>query len=210
MVALPLLMACFVVLRNTGKVQLTGDLFIAVAVGLVLATAVTDQGLFSRVLVWFVTLPLLANFIGYRLRVFQVIGILASGLVGLLVSHYLGWLTPLDAEGEMAGRMMATIGAMVFTGAIAYQYEDSRLLAESARARLEMERRNWMSIVSHELRTPLTAIHGALSLLDGGAIELGGKQSGAIVAMARKNTQRLIDLTNAVLDVEKLEHGPCH
>lgn len=203
--AIPWLLACLAVFRKTLNTRLTGDLFVSFALAVLVATAVTDQGLQSRVLAWFVSLPILANFIGGYLRAFRVTMCAVTVLLMLLVAHQQAWLIPLDVQGEMAGRMVATIGGMLFTAAIAYQYDDSRRLADAERARLEAERQNWMAIVSHELRTPLTAIHGALSLIEGGAIEPGGKQATNIIAMAQKNTQRLIRLANDVLDVEKLE-----
>lgn len=64
-----------------------------------------------------------------------------------------------------------------------------------------------ISTVSHELRTPLTAIGGALGLLEnlaGGALP---EQAGRLVHIARRNSDRLIELVNDLLDMDKLQSG---
>ncbi|MCH7551725.1 MAG: PAS domain S-box protein, partial [Proteobacteria bacterium] len=75
--------------------------------------------------------------------------------------------------------------------------------------RKEMERLKgeFVSTVSHELRTPLTSIRGSLGLITGGAV---GKLSGKVremIDVAEKNTERLINLVNDILDMEKIESG---
>jgi PAS domain S-box-containing protein len=77
----------------------------------------------------------------------------------------------------------------------------------SERRRTERLKDEFVSTVSHELRTPLTSISGALGLLTG---QLGGKlPAGALrlLAIANKNSQRLVRLINDILDIEKLESG---
>jgi PAS domain S-box-containing protein len=75
--------------------------------------------------------------------------------------------------------------------------------------RKEMERLKgeFVSTVSHELRTPLTSIRGSLGLITGGAV---GKLPGKVremIDVAEKNTERLINLVNDILDMEKIESG---
>lgn len=65
----------------------------------------------------------------------------------------------------------------------------------------------FVSTVSHELRTPLTAINGALGLIIGTmARELPEKVCG-LLEIAQGNAERLIHLTNDILDVEKIASG---
>jgi len=75
--------------------------------------------------------------------------------------------------------------------------------------RKEMERLKgeFVSTVSHELRTPLTSIRGSLGLLAGGGGGKLPKQARELVEMADKNTARLINLVNDILDMEKIESG---
>jgi signal transduction histidine kinase len=64
-----------------------------------------------------------------------------------------------------------------------------------------------VATVSHELRTPLTAIIGSLGLLQAGAAGVLTEQSVKLVAMARKNGDRLVKIVNDLLDMEKMRSG---
>lgn len=64
-----------------------------------------------------------------------------------------------------------------------------------------------VSTVSHELRTPLTAISGALGLLGAGAAGALDTKAERLVVLARKNTERLTELVNDLLDMDKLQSG---
>ena len=65
----------------------------------------------------------------------------------------------------------------------------------------------FISTVSHELRTPLTSIKGALGIVASGTVgELTGEAS-SLIKIANHNSERLINLINDILDVEKLESG---
>ena len=71
----------------------------------------------------------------------------------------------------------------------------------------ERVRSEFTSTLSHELRTPLTSILGSLSLLRSGALGDVPKEQDEIVEIAERNGQRLLDLINEVLDIEKIESG---
>jgi len=64
----------------------------------------------------------------------------------------------------------------------------------------------FISTVSHELRTPLTAIRGSLGMIASGVITKP-EQSERMLGLATKNTDRLIDLVNDLLDLEKMQMG---
>lgn len=64
-----------------------------------------------------------------------------------------------------------------------------------------------VSTVSHELRTPLTAISGALGLIAGGAAGDLPERARQLVAIGNKNAERLIQLVNDLLDMDKLQSG---
>ncbi|MEO1830562.1 MAG: ATP-binding protein [Pseudomonas sp.] len=65
----------------------------------------------------------------------------------------------------------------------------------------------FLATVSHELRTPLTAINGAIGLLRSGAIGNLPPTSERLLRIAQENSQRLGELINDLLDMEKLEAG---
>jgi len=65
----------------------------------------------------------------------------------------------------------------------------------------------FISVVSHELRTPLTSIHGALRLLEA---SVGGElsdQGNTLVRLAERNSRRLGELIDDLLDLQRLEEG---
>lgn len=75
------------------------------------------------------------------------------------------------------------------------------------RNKMEQLKNEFVSTVSHELRTPLTSIRGSLGLLEGGlAGELPG-QAKSLIGIAASNCERLVDLINDILDMEKIVSG---
>jgi PAS domain S-box-containing protein len=71
----------------------------------------------------------------------------------------------------------------------------------------ERVRSEFTSTLSHELRTPLTSILGSLQLLSSGAMGEIDREQFELIDLAERNGQRLLDLINEVLDIEKLESG---
>lgn len=65
----------------------------------------------------------------------------------------------------------------------------------------------FVSVVSHELRTPLTSIKGSLDLINSGRIGGVDPQVQTLLDMAGKNSRRLEQLVNDLLDLQKIEAG---
>jgi PAS domain S-box-containing protein len=91
---------------------------------------------------------------------------------------------------------------------------EGRILAVIAQGRdvtaqLEAERmkQEFTSTLSHELRTPLTSIIGSLQLINTGAVGELQKDVAELTAVAERNSQRLLDLINDILDIERIESG---
>src|SRR5688500_3917354 len=76
-------------------------------------------------------------------------------------------------------------------------------------AQIEAERmkKEFTSTLSHELRTPLTSIIGALQLINSGVMGKVEREIGELTEVAERNGQRLLDLINDILDIEKIESG---
>ena len=74
---------------------------------------------------------------------------------------------------------------------------------------LEAERlkKEFTSTLSHELRTPLTSIIGSLQLINSGVMGDLDKDVEDLTVIAERNGQRLLDLINDLLDIEKIESG---
>ncbi len=77
----------------------------------------------------------------------------------------------------------------------------------SVRKDVERAKNEFISTVSHELRTPLTSIRGSLGLVASGSLGELPQKAGELVAIAHKNSERLVLIINDILDVEKIESG---
>ena len=77
----------------------------------------------------------------------------------------------------------------------------------SERKRLMRLKNEFVSTVSHELRTPLTSISGALGLVVGGALGEVPAEMQEMLQIAANNSQRLGQLVNDLLDMDKLLAG---
>lgn len=75
-------------------------------------------------------------------------------------------------------------------------------LIEASRRKQEL-----MAMVAHDLRTPLTSIRASLSLMSMGAMGEMPDKAQRQIDGAEKNTRRLINLINDLLDIEKMEAG---
>ncbi|CAM9391278.1 unnamed protein product [Phaeothamnion confervicola] len=74
---------------------------------------------------------------------------------------------------------------------------------------LEADRlkQEFTSTLSHELRTPLTSIIGSLQLVNAGVLGDLNKDQAELTEVAERNGQRLLDLINDILDIEKIDSG---
>ena len=68
-------------------------------------------------------------------------------------------------------------------------------------ARLEKFRRDFIADVSHEIKTPLTGILGAVDLLG----DCAEDRHGELLEMVRRESERLNDLAQDILDLARLE-----
>jgi PAS domain S-box-containing protein len=71
----------------------------------------------------------------------------------------------------------------------------------------EQMKKEFTSTLSHELRTPLTSIIGSLQLINSGVLGDVDKDLLDLTHVAERNSQRLLDLINDILDIEKIESG---
>ena len=68
-----------------------------------------------------------------------------------------------------------------------------------------MVKSRFVSTVSHELRTPLTSIKGSIDLINTGALGEVPESFRNLLEIAGRNSQRLEQLINDVLDVQRME-----
>lgn len=72
---------------------------------------------------------------------------------------------------------------------------------------IEQMKNEFIGIVSHELRTPLTAIQMSLGLLQTGVYNNNPEKFQRMLNIALLDTNRLVNLVNDILDLERLESG---
>jgi PAS domain S-box-containing protein len=77
----------------------------------------------------------------------------------------------------------------------------------TAQREAERVKKEFTSTLSHELRTPLTSIIGSLQLINAGIVGDVPKDVAELTGVAERNGQRLLDLINDLLDIEKIESG---
>lgn len=75
------------------------------------------------------------------------------------------------------------------------------------RRKLDQMKQDFISIVSHELRTPLTSIRGALGLIAGGIYDKKPEKMKEMIAIAARQSDRLVRLVNDILNLRRLESG---
>lgn len=80
--------------------------------------------------------------------------------------------------------------------------EAKELAEEAGRAKSE-----FLANMSHELRTPLTSIKGSLGLIREGVLGILPEKCGDVIDIAYRNSIRLENLINDVLDIQKIEAG---
>ena len=86
------------------------------------------------------------------------------------------------------------------------QIEEITLEHQKTKEALEIKSQ-FLSTVSHELRTPLTSIKGTLDLVNSGVLGPLPDKMKPVLAVAGKNSKRLADLINDLLDLQKIEVG---
>ena len=77
----------------------------------------------------------------------------------------------------------------------------------SERKQVERLKNEFVATVSHELRMPLTAILGGLGMIKDKVFGDIPADARTLLEMAYKNGERLRDLINNILDIEKMESG---
>lgn len=97
-------------------------------------------------------------------------------------------------EDEM-GRLQSTFNTMA--QGVLHNMEELKALDEA--------KSDFLNIASHELRTPMTSIKGSLGLITSGALGKLPDDVMNLMNIAESETDRLIRLTNDILDMAKIE-----
>jgi PAS domain S-box-containing protein len=118
----------------------------------------------------------------------------------------IGAVTDLVGKRRSGDRFPLEIALFSFDEA-AQTYYAAHMMDVSKRYEVDRMKHDFVSTVSHELRTPLTSIRGALGLVASGALGEVGAEIREMIGVAERNSIRLINLINDILDIERLESG---
>lgn len=72
---------------------------------------------------------------------------------------------------------------------------------------LEQLREDMTNMLVHDLRSPLTVVMGGLALMRKASLKGDYKDFGRLLNMASKNSERILNMVNQLLDIGKLESG---
>jgi len=123
-----------------------------------------------------------------------------------VVAKFSGRVTDLDARRPDGSTLQVEFSLTEFT-----LHGTKKILAVmmdvSERHAVERLKKQLVAMVSHDLRTPLTMIQNTLMIL--GAQYLGTLEPKAaqLVQAAESETERLIEMINSLLDIEKMQSG---
>ncbi|MCH8536398.1 MAG: hypothetical protein LAT66_01385 [Alkalimonas sp.] len=162
-----------------------------------------QRGLYQGLAVLFVLL-LLASFHLYRLQhVRQINQLLQKSVQEKAKAQLL-------LESKVAERTEALEQSSSALSLRSKQLEQSMSELSKSNARLKQLNQikdEFISTVSHELRTPLTSIRGALGLMKSQVMPPESQTYQDMVSTALHNSERLSQLINDLLDVQKFESG---
>jgi signal transduction histidine kinase len=85
------------------------------------------------------------------------------------------------------------------------KFEESLKLSLAAAENAALAKDNFLAVVSHELRTPMTSLKGGLDLALSGRLGVMPASINKPLVIAQRNANRLSQLINDVLDVQKIE-----
>ncbi len=134
------------------------------------------------------------------LFIFTILGLLFNA--GTLVLPFNPW--PVGQVGQL----------LIYAAGLAYKVRlNEKARAEANRIReMDTIKSKFFANISHEFRTPLTLIQGPLQQIEEQTLEQD-KQKGAIsvplrqLKTMRRNTDRLLELVNQLLDLSSLDAG---
>lgn len=144
----------------------------------------------------------------------EILSINADVLVGYKRDHA-GEFPALDAlmRAEENRRVEISEGRIVSCVHLPWHLEGSSghltvIYDETSQVALEKAREDTIAMLVHDLRSPLNIVVGGLEAVRQSITEIQSEEEALkYLAMAQRGTRRILDITNALLDIAKLESG---
>ena len=193
--------------QYTGIALVTAVTLLALGVGLLAARG--DEGLVSSI-----TSDLASGASARELLVAAIVGPALLGWIRIL-GQRLGFYDTGFGAAVFALALMAVLSAVIWRNAARLADSERRLLAaETETARLYHEaqeavrvRDTFLSVAGHELRTPLNALKLQLYNARRRALASDSTESDRSLTRIQAQIDRLIALTNDLLDVSRMQSG---
>lgn len=100
--------------------------------------------------------------------------------------------------------VQVSLRSTIFQGKQRYLYI---VVDVSEREQIEQAKRQFVAMVSHELRSPLASLRGVMFLFESGALGSLNQKGMDIATRSKNEVDRLVQLINELLDVEKIRAG---
>lgn len=133
---------------------------------------------------------------GFGLGSFVIVPLFSEG-------RCLGFMT-CDERGEWFSLDQPEIELLTTFGTLIAAFLE-KAIAHGELRRLNELKSQFAALASHELRTPVAAIYGAAKTLDERQGELSAEQEAQLRDMLNRQSQRLLELVENLLDLSRLE-----
>ncbi len=197
--------------KITRKLNLISDMTIALLLASITAIIYNDGGLTSRATNWLTGFPLLAQFIGHRIKSKNIFISIVFILTSLFYLNSSGVIASLETSQGLLARTITLSMVVLFIAIISSLFDNSRRLLQE---QITIEKDNaeqafklkseFLATMSHELRTPFNGVLGMLELLNNSTLTDQQKHR---VGLAKNSAESLLLLIDDILDFSKIEAG---
>jgi len=153
----------------------------------------------------------------HHLRFVLIIRLIVYGVTFLFIPIWDIYKTQANIHSELWAQLFTSIFVVYFIidcSRIYLNFYRSNISqmevikAENEKSKIALKAKSeFLSTMSHELRTPLTSIKGSIDMVNSGALGGNSTQIKSVMNIAQRNCNRLVDLINDILDLQKIESG---
>jgi signal transduction histidine kinase len=200
-----------IALRLTGNLAASCWVFIGVTYAFILIASIINFSFPPLLSPASILLPfLVAYFLDTRAGIIAVIAVFLTAFM-LIILDSNSLLPQFKTSERPVGLIFQSPAAFLFVvafmnGVGLWVIRFTRN-TEREQKKLDRIKRELIAIVSHELRTPITSVQGALKLVQSGTLGDLTSDQKDMLDIADRNSKRLIELANSILDIEKIESG---